>query len=326
MTALVFYFNLSLVDVNLHNALGIILICSGIIICLVTISIVLIANKISEPVEELKTAALSLAAGEYGEKIHVEGPKEIVELANTLNTLSECLQENISRLKESSLARERMYGEYECSLLLQHHMLQMVIDEYSNDRLSLKILKVASSRIPQGIFLKLNDEADGTTRIDWIEARQPGFTGIYDLLVHNEKFEQFDFPYITAFIDFKGTFAFKNERMDPPLIWDSRLAAFRDGPKNVGIHEGDLIFFFNRYFAQQFQHERQIQDWFGKVLRHFGSESLDAITNILYNELNFLNNKDHVDQDMYILCLKIVNPKSVSEHNSVQDILLPRRG
>ena len=47
--------------------------------------------------------------------------------------MSECLLENINRLTDNSLLRERMYGEYECSMLLQHMMLQKNIDDCSSD-------------------------------------------------------------------------------------------------------------------------------------------------------------------------------------------------
>jgi HAMP domain-containing protein len=311
---------LKVIDEKLQRALGVILLCSGVIISLLAATIVFIATKISEPVEKLKTAALSLAAGEYGETIHVKGPKEIVELANTLNTLSECLQEHIARLRESSIARERMYGEYECALLLQHHMLFKVVDEYANPRLSMKLLKVASSNIPQGLLLKIHD-ASGKTHIEWIEADEPGFYGIYELLTSQH---QTHYPRIQALIDPAESIQFKAQQMEPPLVWCVKTQGFvaEEGLK-IPLHQGDLIFFFNRSFASQFQHQQQIQEWFAKVLRHFAAENLDSIATILYNELNFLTNKQHVEQDMYIFCVKVEQSQLTLPAQSVPSSSLP---
>ena len=69
-------------------------------------TVFLIADRISKPVRQLNQAALEIAAGEYETNIDVKGPKEIVELAHTLNTMSECLVEHMSRLRESSLIRK----------------------------------------------------------------------------------------------------------------------------------------------------------------------------------------------------------------------------
>ena len=102
------------------------------ILLLVVGIVFIIADHISKPVRQLNRAALEIAAGDYEANIRVEGPKEIMELAHTLNTMSQCLVEHMSRLKESSLIRERMYGEYECSLLLQYYMLQHVIEDFSH--------------------------------------------------------------------------------------------------------------------------------------------------------------------------------------------------
>ncbi|EKE08475.1 MAG: hypothetical protein ACD_17C00149G0003, partial [uncultured bacterium] len=104
--------NVSLIDNKFHESLYLILICAGVTILIVVATLFVIANKISIPVARLNNSALAIAAGQYGESIPVRGPKEIVELANTLNTMSECLHENINRLKDNSFLRERMYGEY----------------------------------------------------------------------------------------------------------------------------------------------------------------------------------------------------------------------
>ena len=124
--------NVDLIDKKFQESLLLIILCAGATIFIMVVTLFIIANKISRPVQKLNNSALAIAAGQYGESVQIKGPKEIAELANTLSTMSECLHENINRLKENSLLRERMYGEYECAMLLQHQMLQKNIDNWIN--------------------------------------------------------------------------------------------------------------------------------------------------------------------------------------------------
>src|SRR3990167_5144936 len=108
--------HVDLIDQKFHESLYLIFFSAGLTLLIMVGMLYVIANRISRPVQKLNNSALAIAAGQYGESIQVSGPREIAELANTLNTMSECLHENINRLKENSLLRERMYGEYECSM------------------------------------------------------------------------------------------------------------------------------------------------------------------------------------------------------------------
>ena len=158
---------------------------------LVTMAVFLIADKISKPVRQLNQAALEIAAGDYEANIEVEGPKEIVELAQNLNTMSQCLVEHMSRLKESSMIRERMYGEYECALLLQHYMLQKVIDDYTLDPafqedkhlppLRMLLISIPLSPLQKGLLLNISHLSAGTS-LALLEASEPGFSGLFQLI------------------------------------------------------------------------------------------------------------------------------------------------
>lgn len=261
-----------------------------------------VAQKISRPVQELNAAALAIAAGDYGKTIEVRGPREIQELSHTLSTMSQCMEEQIQRLQESSLARERLYGEYECSLLLQHHMMQKVVDEFINKRLSLRLIKVISSKVLNGYFFDI-EQKDDSFSITVAEAKEKGFLGMYELLRDRKDYRKLNYPMTCATLN--GIFTCSVERMASPIIWSTKQNTLLMAEGEVEVEPGDLIFFYNQGFAKQFQRHQLIQSWFGKVLRHFASENFDSFAMVLTNELNFLANKQHIPDDMYILCLRL---------------------
>jgi HAMP domain-containing protein len=50
-----------------------------------------VARSLTRPIAEVKEAALQVAAGQYGHRIAVERPRELAELANSFNAMSETL-------------------------------------------------------------------------------------------------------------------------------------------------------------------------------------------------------------------------------------------
>jgi len=301
--------NLKLIDQKLQNAIIIVFLSAILTIFLVIISVYFIANKISKPVQKIKNAALAIAAGDYTENIEVKGPHEIVELANTLNTMSECLQENMNRLQESSLVRERMHGEYECSLLLQHYMSEQVIQNFNNPRLLLRGINSKATTKPYGLLLKLKENRNNETHIEFLESKTAGFLGIFDLLLHSSEAH---FPRLTVeFNEECSEFTYKTIEMPRPIVWKASDGAFagafadqnQTGTK-IPLKEGDLIFLYNQGIAKFFDSHQHIQDWFNKVLKHFATEDYDLLITMLKNELTFLVMKHHIDHDMYILCIK----------------------
>lgn len=297
---------LKMIDSQLNRALGIILLSAAITMLLVAMSVIFIANRINRPVQKLKNAALAIAAGEYGETIKVEGPKEIVELANTFNTMSECLEEHITRLRESSLIRERLYGEYECLQMLQNQMLQQAAHHFQNPWLSLKLIKVQASKPAFGAWLKIQELADHNVNITLTEALEEGFLGVYDLLSKASK-ESKHFPALEVRFQAKDkSIEWTENEMSAPLVWSSQKKQFVNFLQKKSLLQlGDFVFLFNRGFARQFQEHRSIQEWFNKVLRHFGHDSLEAFTTMLTTELNYLANKQVTDQDMVVIFIKV---------------------
>ncbi|HEV7736583.1 MAG TPA: HAMP domain-containing protein, partial [Chlamydiales bacterium] len=75
--------------------LSLVLFSGSFCLILLIVTLYVITGRIAIPMQKLNNSALAIAAGHYGESAPVGGPKEIAELANTLNTMSECLLENI---------------------------------------------------------------------------------------------------------------------------------------------------------------------------------------------------------------------------------------
>ena len=297
--------NLKLIDQKLHDAIKVIVVGGLITMLFVILSVYFIANKISKPVQKLKNAALAIAAGDYSENIEAGGPREIVELANTLNTMSECLQENISRLQESSRVRERLYGEYECTLLLQHEMLDNVVQNFNSSIIALRAIKSESSTKPFGLLLRAIEE-NQNVYFSLAEAKEKGFQGSYQLATGTDlaAFPNLDVQILNAGKELQ----YSANSMPPPIVWLTEMESFAaEGSDNVPLHPGDLIFLYNQGFDKLFEDRAQILEWFKKVLRHFATEELDLFMTMLKNELNFLAKRHHISHDMHILCIKTIH-------------------
>lgn len=295
-----FYFNLSR---------DILLIVSSITLLLVIATVFLIADRISKPVRQLNQAALEIAAGDYEANIQVQGPKEIIELAHTLNTMSQCLVEHMSRLKESSLIRERMHGEYECALLLQHYMLQKIIDEFNHPHLNIRLISVSISTLHKGLFLLFEHPFNTDLQLTLFEGQEAGFPGLFQLNqeAHLPE-EQWDHK---AFIQCQWTDGFrrlrtKSQILFPPFVWSMREQQFiKSDQTEIRLENQDILFLYNSSLMEHFGSCKAIETWLSRVLRHFAEDGLDAIQVMLTNELTFLTKKQHVKQNFKILCLQM---------------------
>jgi HAMP domain-containing protein len=302
-----------IIDQKLSNTVLIIVLGALGTLLLLIITLFIIANLISKPVQALNKAALGIAAGDYESNIQLDGPREIVELANTLNTMSECLVENIDRLKEGSLVRERMYGEYECSLLLQHYMLQKVVDEFTNPHVRIRLISSSASKNQNGLLLQIEQDKD--LRLSLIEAKNVGFAGLYDL---NKKaslsIEELSDEY---YIDCKLTDNYKKmhcdiHEMSSPLVWSVESNNYIQ-PKNqdYSLQNQDMIFLFNSGLVELFGTEAKVAAWFSKVLRHFAQDGLETIQIMLSNELDFISKKHGLKRNYQIISLQISIPESL---------------
>ncbi len=296
--------SLGFIEKQQEKALLIIVFGGGLTIFILIVAVVYVANQISRPVRKLNAAALTIAAGEYGERISVEGPKEVDELSNTLNTLSECLEETMSRLQESSLARERLYGEYECSLLLQHYMLQRALERLPKEYFSIEIVKSSTGVASRNLLFRAEQRSAEESSFICIEAKEPGFPALYSLL--EEKTSNLSLPHVqVSFLFSQHTVSCSNEHFSPLLHWSmnqQNLFTFDGGTHSY--EQGDMFFIVNTPLIQLFPHRQSMEKWIGKVLRHFASEGLSLVTTMLRNELHFLTKKNPSSEDLVILCFQ----------------------
>ncbi len=267
-----------------------------------------IANKIARPVQKLNDAAFSIAAGQYGQNINVKGPKEIKELANTLNTMSECLEENINRLEENSLAREKLYGEYECSLLLQGHMLQKVIEDSKCDALAIKAITIFS-RNPKGLLLELPmEEGANLLNIRLVEANEAGFEGIYSLLtIKNHKYNIDEVSVLSIEIDKScNRMRYSSNSTRKPLVWSLKKEQILNDPEAQELQAGDFFFLYSEGLLSLLKTHQQIEKMVTKTMKFFAAEGLETCVHMLSRELHFTIHRQEPQEDIHLLCFQLL--------------------
>lgn len=291
--------NTSLIEEKFRESLLIIVLFSGITILIMIVTLFVIANKISKPIQKLNQKALALAAGHYGESIASNGPKEIVELAGTLNIMSECLLENINRLKENAIVRERMYGEYECAMLLQHLMLQKNIKDCKSDAIAVKPITFFSEN-PRGILLDFPKPPKGQFLIELTEAFEEGFEGMYQLLTASKKEGT-----TTVQLDLEKE-TLHAQGIEKFLIWSMSKKRFLEG-NSIKVQSGDLFFLFNDGMLQFYKSQKNIELLLTKVLKVFAQEGLETTSAMLQKEISFLVKKKDPQEDLHLLCFQVLN-------------------
>lgn len=300
LIAFFFYFNWSR---------EILLAGSCITLLLVIGTVFIIADRISKPVRQLNQAALEIAAGDYEANIRVEGPKEIVELAQTLNTMSQCLVEHMSRLRESSLIRERMYGEYECALLLQHYMLQKVIEDFHHSHIRMRLISIPLSPLQKGLFLTIDRSPSNDLTLTLLEAQDQGFPGLFQLnqWAHLPKGELRNKAFIECqFVDHYKVLRYHHHSLFPPLVWSIKSQQFIKGDhQQIPLQNRDMVFLYSSSLIEQFETKQAIEAWLARVLRHFAEDGLDTIHTMLTNELTFLAKKLHAKRNFKIIALQL---------------------
>lgn len=298
--------NTDLIEKKFQESLILILLGTGCTFAIVIGTLYLIAGKISDPVQTLNNSALAIAAGHYGGSIRVSGPREIVELANTLNTMSECLHENINRLKDNSLLRERMYGEYECSTLLQHLMLQKNIDNCKSDAVAVKSITFFSES-PRGLLLNFpKPEKKDQFLIHMAEAEEEGFEGMYELLtqykISKESPKNLSLTYDRA----KSELFYKGPEL--PLFWSLDERRFMEPVQNtIRLESGDFFFLFNQGLVHFYKEPKRISDLLAKVLKLFASDGLETTAAMLQKELVFATKRKELSEDIHLLCFQVLS-------------------
>ena len=306
--------NVNLIDKKFQESLFLIIFCAGFTILVMVATLFFIANKISRPVQKLNNSALAIAAGQYGESVQVKGPKEIAELANTLNTMSECLHENINRLKENSLLRERMYGEYECAMLLQHMMLQKNIDDCRSDAVAVKSITLFSES-PRGLLLDFpKTERPDLFQIHMAEAAEEGFEGMYQLLTQYKLSSRGQGPFLgqeshTSLLLDRSASTIQIKGPHLPLFWSLDDERFLEPSQGLlKVDSGDYLFLFSQGLLRFLKGQKQVSELIAKVLKIFASDGLETTAAMLHKELSFATKRKDLEEDIHLLCFQILNP------------------
>lgn len=296
----------ALMEVKFRECLGLIFGGAACTIFVMITTLYMIANRISRPVQRLNNSALAIAAGQYGESIRVQGPKEIAELANTLNTMSECLHENINRLKENSLIREKMYGEYECSMLLQHLMLQKNIDDCRSDAIAVKPI-TAFSEHPKGLFLDFpKSKTPHLFHIHMAEAEEVGLEGMYQLLTQYKHSKENRTGTFLTLDRSQSTLYCEGPQL--PLVWslaEGRWIEWNTLP--IKVESGDFFFLFNQGFSSFYRDPPKIANLLAKVLKIFAQDGLETTAAMLQKEISFALRRKDLEDDIHLLSFQILN-------------------
>jgi HAMP domain-containing protein len=289
-----------LIQSKFRESLLLIFVSASFTILVMLAALYTIANKLSRPIQKLNNSALAIAAGHYGESIAASGPKEIAELANTLNTMSECLHENINRLKENSLLRERMYGEYECAMLLQHLMLQKNIDECRSDAIAVKSITFFSES-PKGLLLDFPKTEPHLFQIHMAQAEEEGFEGMYQLLTQY-KFSKESQAHTSIILDRSAsTLHYKGARA--PLIWSLSATKFIE---TSSISPGDFFFLYNEGMLRFYQDPSKIADLLSKVLKIFAQDGLETTASMIQKEIAFAIKRKALEEDIHLLSFQVL--------------------
>jgi HAMP domain-containing protein len=271
------------------------------------------AGTISAHVQKLNNSALTIAAGKYGESIQIQGPRELQELANTLNTMSQCLLENINRLKENSLIRERSAGEAECARLLQHLMLQKNVDECPFESIAVKAISFSSAS-PRGLFVDFPPSSrPNIIKVHLAEANEDGFDGIYELLTQHKLTkeltqDQLPFPSLRLRLDRENsTIAARCVGCVAPYLWSLSAGELFELKDQLPVNAGDFVFLMNQGFVSFFKNPARISDLLSRVLKHFASDNLETIAAMLHKELTFAIKRKDLTEDLHLLCIQILS-------------------
>lgn len=290
---------------------------SLIILIMVMISFV-IANKISRPIQKLNNSALALAAGQYGESIRAEGPKEIVELAGTLNIMSECLLENINRLKENAWLRERMYGEHECAMLLQHLMLQKNIDDCRSDAVAIQAITFFSDT-PKGVLLRFpKTHRPHLFQIHLTEAHEEGLEGMYQLLTQSTPPTH---HHTSITLDCSASFLHA-QGPNLPLLWSVHKKKWiAINSQETKTQPGDLFLLFNQGLTRLYKSPQHLEDNLSKVLKVFAQDGLKITTAMLQKEISLSLKRKDLSEDIHLLCFQILYKNVEEEYSKPQENL-----
>jgi len=297
--------SLGVIDRKARQSQGLIFIGGLVTVLLIMACAAIVTNNISQPIEQLKNAALSLAAGNYGKKVELEGaPKEIAELANTVNTMSECLREHLAKLEESSILREKMIGEIECIRILESKFVDAIADRFYHPSMRIKAVGIQGRTPHKTTTLEIFENEEKRVRFIYKESNFIGFDGIYELVTGKK-----DIPFCELILNKTNSsqwnLSFYQDILSPPLIWQPSTNTMAVCDKSTQLGPNDFVIITNATLEELIKGEDSLHNWFSRVFRHFGEEGLDACSTLLMNEFTFLAQRHEVQTPLQAICLQI---------------------
>lgn len=279
-------------------------ITSLIAICLVIatcLSVAFITQKICKPLEAIRKGALSMAAGNYKAPLHLLGAAEdLADIANSLNTLSDCLDHANTSTSERRLSQEPLSGEYESALLLQQHCLQSKIENHPfPEQVNLRLLSHLGYGELSGTFFDITNDEDAIT-FYLAQAQEKGLIGFYDLLCAPQ-----DHPRTRITLQDTQVVAESHQSMPMPFLWSCSLKKLQRLSSSPHPFEtGDFLFVATLPLYHLFQEESLFCQWLERPLEQFASEGLEACMAMLSKELSFITRRRHITEDLHLLAVE----------------------
>jgi HAMP domain-containing protein len=295
------------IDKRLNSGFLIIFISSFGMLIVMTTTIIVIANNISNPVKKLSNAALTIASGQYGNNISVNGPDEIKQLASTLNTMSECLDENINRLRETTSLKNNQYSERESSSILQNYMLKKVIEESKSDAVAISLISIISDE-RQGLLIDFPMvEEEKTLSVNLVKSKKKGFEEMYNLLTHykllKENTSKLDENYDNLRVNLDlntNIFRYEINNFASPLFWSNTQSKLINSDNDqILLETGDFFFFISIDDDCQLDIDN-IRFIITKVFRFFQEDGIDICTRMLKKEL-LHSLKKNILSDLHVI-------------------------
>lgn len=288
------------IEGKLQETRGIILIGGLLTVVLIMVGLIFIANNINQPIEKLKNAAIALAAGNYAKKIEVQGPREISELANTLNTMRECLKEHLQRLEENLIFREKMIGEVECIRVLSNKLFQNVVDSFSHPEIGLSALSYIGKSPFKPCVLTIHAPSKESLTFNFAQASLTGFEGIHDLIVHEHTRNSLKLA-LTKFEKHWRVRLSGSEHIHS-FQWHAATRKITLCNDATECMPNDYIIVASEELFEHEHMEKTISTHFASIFRHFGDD-LEATSEMLQKGLALLSQKKGNTLTLYALIL-----------------------
>jgi HAMP domain-containing protein len=298
------------INEKLQNGYNLILISSISIVAIMALAIYSIANKISKPINKLSNAALSIAAGNYEENISLtKAPKEIGQLANTFNTMSQCLLENTNRLKEGNHLYLKNFQEKTTHMALQNYLLDKALENCSSDIVAIKPITIFSNK-PTGYLLSFPKDTQDFLKISIERAENFGLDSFFDLITYSKNFlfkpfEKKDACKLTLNINLETTnVLINNQNFENPIFWstkNNKIISASD--KKILLEKGDYIILNLFDLEKNSVHKKfNLNSLITKVFSFFSEDGLTTCTSMLQKELI----KQFQNCDIHLICFQIL--------------------